>query len=205
MAVDVKVTLKLDGIKNLLKQLSSKKVKEEVGELVVMQMKEFIAAGVSPVRGYGRFEAYKDPDNYPGKLKSKRPVNLTLSGDMLKALTYRTNSKDKYGVRIGWFPGLFGGRKEADKAATHNEGTSTAGSAKAFRRRQIRKLVGRNMSQSAFDKKITKINKETARFDKGGIPQRKMLPTGKGETFNITIIRSIRYLYSFIIADILKK
>jgi len=206
MAVgDVKVTLKFEGIQALLKELSSKKVKKEVGQLVVDEMKTFIAAGVSPVRGHKRFENYKDPDSYPGEQKSKRPVNLNLSGDMLAALTYKMDSKSKYGVRVGWFTGLLGGSKQRDKAMTHNNGTATSGNAAAFRRRQIKKLVGRRLSNKSFDSKLSKINSETKRFDKGGIPQRKMLPTGEGETFNITIIRKIRYLYSFIISDILKR
>lgn len=55
-------------------------------EVVDGEIKRLIAAGVSPVQsveGGRRFAGYKDPDKYPGKRKSKRPVSLWLSGVML--------------------------------------------------------------------------------------------------------------------------
>ncbi len=52
-------------------------------EVVEDQIKTSIARGLSPVKGQGRFEKYKDKDKYPGKKKGSRPVNLFLSGDML--------------------------------------------------------------------------------------------------------------------------
>lgn len=50
--------------------------------------KEFITTGNSPILGFGRYQGYakqrnQDPTAYPANRKPARPVNLTLSGEML--------------------------------------------------------------------------------------------------------------------------
>lgn len=43
-----------------------------------------ILVGLSPVKTFGRFVGYKNPDKYPGNKKPKRPVNLKLTGKLLE-------------------------------------------------------------------------------------------------------------------------
>lgn len=69
----------------------NKKALDEIGALTVREMKASIARGMSPLDGYGRFDAYLNPERYPGKRKPARPVNLFLMGDMLGALKFRIN------------------------------------------------------------------------------------------------------------------
>lgn len=86
-------------------------------ELVDGIVKPQIAVGQSPVRGWGRFDNYKNPDKYPGKKKSKRPVNLNLTDTMM---SYYTAWRSGVGVKIG----LSGASKRVrDYAKANNEGT----------------------------------------------------------------------------------
>jgi len=109
------VTVNLSMLADMRKAISARVNKEKVADLVIENMKESIAAGLSPVRGIGRFVAYKNPAKYPGDQKSRRPVNLYLSGDMLAALKFYPTSG----------PGVSVGIKGAEgkKAAANNNGT----------------------------------------------------------------------------------
>ena len=113
----VKVTAKFDILDNIEKLLDPGTA-DEVGETIVEGAKEMIADGISPVRGHGRFESYKDKDKYPGNQKPPKPVNLNLSGDMLKAFTFeRTNPQT---VKVG----IIGASDEIEtRAKAHNSGT----------------------------------------------------------------------------------
>lgn len=111
------VIVNLRLIDQMRKVVSSKRTKELVGEQVIADMKESIAAGVSPVRGERRFVAYKNPDRYPGDKKDKRPVNLYLSGDMLGALRFYPTAGPGVSVGIKGSEGV--------KAKAHNDGTRT--------------------------------------------------------------------------------
>lgn len=149
----VKVTVKLESVERIRKEVQSQAIKKQAANLLIDQIKTFIAKGISPVFGFRRFPAYKNPDKYPADKKPKRPVNLKLSGDMLQALTFRDRAK--FGIEIGWFGG-----KQAKKAGNHNDGDT--------------------------------------------VPQRKILPTKKGERFNVSITRKLKGFYSQVISDILK-
>lgn len=204
MSSKVKVNVSLPALKSINEKLKSRRIKKQVGEFLIKEVKDFISKGISPVKGYGRFPAYKDPDRYPGGQKSNRPVNLRLSGDMLSALKFKYLKNSR--LSIGWFPGLFGGKKEAKKAQAHNDGTlGSLKNAKAFKKRQIKKLIGKKISNKKFDSSIKKINKDTAKFSDAGIPQRKILPNKSGEDFNVSIKRNLRNLYAEIIYDIIKR
>ena len=92
----------------------------EVATIGVIEMKDRIQRGQSPIKGRGRFPAYKNPKKYPGKRKPKRPVNLYLSGVFLKALRgigYRVG-QEIY-VRIGFSDSL-----NAEKERGHREGAN---------------------------------------------------------------------------------
>jgi hypothetical protein len=113
----VKTTAKFD-ILELVKGFMNSRTQDEVGNAVVDEAKKLISEGQSPVRGYGRFERYKDRTKYPGSLKSARPVNLYLTGEMLAGFSFRKRADGV--VEAGMVKGS-SDRKEI--AAYHNEGT----------------------------------------------------------------------------------
>lgn len=115
----------------------------KMGEQVVITMKEMISKGISPIREVGRFPAYKhqrvkgkypanQKNNYPDK--KQRPVNLTLSGEFLSALSYRVligKKKGLWPVEIGYLKTptiidrLFRGKVSASKKEEgHREGVN---------------------------------------------------------------------------------
>lgn len=113
----VKVTTRFK-ILELIDRFVDGTLVNQVGGAVVDEAKQLIRSGQSPVRGYGRFAAYKDRDKYPGGIKPARPVNLELSGDMLDAYGYRRGAGDSIEV------GMVKGSPEVKEIAEfHNEGT----------------------------------------------------------------------------------
>lgn len=111
------VKVKLDGVKNLVRALSSNQVKAEVAKDLIEDIKKSIAAGISPVFGERRFVGYKDPKKYPADKKPSRPVNMELTGSMLRSLTYRLRGGSPGAFLVGWFGGVDG-----EKADNHNNG-----------------------------------------------------------------------------------
>ncbi len=95
---------KVSGVRTAFGDREARKAAEEVLE----EMRDMIVKGISPIRGRGRFPAYlhagkkgKYPANQKNKYPTKRqrPVNLLLSGDFLRALTYRI-----YPAKFGFCP-----------------------------------------------------------------------------------------------------
>ncbi len=109
----------LSKLKQLDKFLIDQEFANKVGKVVLEGSLQAISHGISPVRGVGRFVPYKDPLNYPGDLKPSRPVNLSLTGDMLKSLNFR-----KKGNFVEF--GIFEEEVSDDiwkRTLTHNKGT----------------------------------------------------------------------------------
>lgn len=111
MSVKVKLKIRAD----ILKAVSDSRTKDIVSKKLISMIKEFISKGISPVKGERRFVGYKNPAKYPAELKSKRPVNLYLSGDMLAALKFYPLSGAAFSIAIKG--------DEGKKAAAHNNGT----------------------------------------------------------------------------------
>jgi hypothetical protein len=112
-----KITRGLDAITEKLKGRRAKKFADEFGKMLVKEMKTRIAAGTSPITGK-RFPAYKNPPRYPGTRKPKRPVNLYLTGEMLRALTFRIKEiGEQIVVTI-----FLKTKKARDKERGHREG-----------------------------------------------------------------------------------
>lgn len=111
----VKVTVKFD-IEKELEQINSKIVKENVATEVIGLIRDFTAKGISPVKGERKFEAYKDPEKYPGDRKNRVPVNLRLTGDMMGALDFWITSSS-------FFIGYKNYDDNYQKAEAHNYGT----------------------------------------------------------------------------------
>lgn len=104
----IRLKVNFKGFKDLEKQLKklggkpriSAKTKQSAGRYLRNQIRSDASKGLSPVSGFGRFKRYKNPDRYPGGRKPHRPVNLRLSGDFLRSLSYKVFSKD---LVIGYF------------------------------------------------------------------------------------------------------
>lgn len=112
----VKVTSNFQ-ILDLMDRFMDARTANDLGKTVAQEAKAMIEEGQSPVRGYGRFDAYKDRTVYPGKLKDARPVNLTLTGEMLRGYWYRLTGRS---VEVGMVRGS-ADRKEI--AGFHQDGT----------------------------------------------------------------------------------
>ncbi len=129
-----------------LKGLKDTKFLKELGQLTVEESKKFIKRGISPVDGAGRYEDYSGQKNltkeraskrsvrrvgnnkkagrgYPynvmGKYPDKKvkPVNLFLSGNMLKDFSFEVVMGF---LRVGWIDDR---SKFTKLALYHNEGT----------------------------------------------------------------------------------
>lgn len=114
MAVQPKVTVQISDsmraqIRSLGFRFMSDSFADKMGAIIVNEMKRLIASGQSPVKGYGRFAAYKHPEKYPGKKKAHRPVNLSLTGTLLSYLSYR---KANNLLEVGFLPGKLDGGGE---------------------------------------------------------------------------------------------
>jgi len=85
-----------------LKQPIDSKTAKEIGKMLISEIRAMTEKGISPVRdggvgGSARFTKYKNPKKYPGDKKRQRPVNLRLTGDMMKSLKYDIVQNPKTG------------------------------------------------------------------------------------------------------------
>ena len=112
-----KVTVKFELLE-IIDGFMDGSTKAALGNAIVDAAKELIAGGQSPVRGYGRFERYKDAKKYPGKLKDQRPVNLYLTGKMIAGYGWRNKSNTS--IEVGMTKGS---SKDKEIAGYHNDGT----------------------------------------------------------------------------------
>ena len=105
--------LQLDKLfKKFAKVASKTAIKNALGEALITEVRDHVARGVSPVKGFGKFPAYSKA--YAAKKGSKR-VNLELTEAMLNDIEFKRR-------RTGIAFGIFGGLSEK-KAETHNAGT----------------------------------------------------------------------------------
>lgn len=123
MADPVTVTVTFSDLKDRLekglKPIDGSTARK-VGNDVVNEMKKLISNGTSPIEGNGKFQAYKNPAKYPGGKKSSSPVNLTLTGKFLAALTYSVESGDGGSTTKIFFKG----DEQEAKERGHREGAN---------------------------------------------------------------------------------
>lgn len=198
------VSLKFKGLDAVVgEKIITNKFRKKLAERVIKDVKQSISIGKSPVKGQGRFVAYKAdratsslrknlktasiqrggkkalrgelrreikrtaskknlyPNSVKGEFpnKQRRPVNLELSGALIKAIRWKAI---KCGVKIGL---ISANKKLKDIFIAHNEGANTA-------------------------KKV---------------PRRAILPTGAGEKFTAVIQKRIRSLFLARIRQVLKQ
>ena len=139
----LKFTAKVDqaALKNVQEKFEdlskpiAKTTANKLGKAIVDEMKNMIAKGSSPIRGHGKFSAYrgqyrkqiqkKGYVSVGGKKVSKklRPVNLKLTGDFLKSLKSKAIiAKTGYMASIG-----FRGKKSQNKERGHREMANNQG------------------------------------------------------------------------------
>jgi len=92
MAIKVKTKIDFKNVKSKLKKYQSESIKainDEIGKLILKD----IEGGRSPVKGTVRFQKYSDSyrdaikaGRYRSFSKSRSPVNLKLTGKLLKSL-----------------------------------------------------------------------------------------------------------------------
>jgi hypothetical protein len=124
MSIKVDVTVEFSPeLKKALEDIKKpidRDTAQKIGDDITADMKRLIASGQSPIKGNGRFPAYKDPKKYPGKRKSKTPVNLELTGEFLDDLTSKAISDPAgYATRV-----TYDGQKSQDKERGHREGAN---------------------------------------------------------------------------------
>lgn len=123
ITIDIK---KLQALQKRLQEINGaidSKTAKKLGNNVVKEMKSLISKGISPVKSSrfkARFPGYKNPRRYPGDRKQKRPVNLRLTGQMLKALDSKVKKDGRnYTSVIGYFDD-----EAAQKELGHRKGTN---------------------------------------------------------------------------------
>lgn len=89
------VTIQHGSFEKLIEAVNSVRNLEELGAVAVKEMRLSLERGISPVRGERRFAAYSK--SYTDAIKKGwlehekkvRPVNLILSGRMLRSIEYK--------------------------------------------------------------------------------------------------------------------
>jgi hypothetical protein len=118
---------------------------------VVTEIKKLINVGVSPVQsveGGRRFKKYKDEDKYPAKKKAKRPVNLFLSGEMLREYV----AEKVNGIRLTIGISKKASKEVKDRAEANNVGTVNSKGEIAIAPRRFVPLVGETYAVSVIRK-----------------------------------------------------
>lgn len=142
----IKITKKL-FLKDMPRNIS-KRFSRELKDKIEIAILEEIVQGKSPVRGH-TFEEYSD--GYAKKKGGKKPVDMTLTGKMLKSLKVVQN---RYGQLLISF--------KDKKANWHQKG-------------------------------------------EGKLPERKLLPTDRSDTFNTKITKLIKKVLNLAVKKEIKK
>lgn len=115
------VKVKHGSLERLIESVQSKRNLEELGRVAVDEMRKSLQRGISPVRGSRRLETYSKSyteaikKGYLEKSKRVRPVNLILSGEMLRALEYKA---ERNLLEVGIWDS-----EMAERASFHQDGT----------------------------------------------------------------------------------
>lgn len=184
------VKLKLDGIK-VLKKLDHNFIAGEV----VDEMKNFIATGMSTVKGIGRFAPYK-ATRASSEVKQFSKIQHSSRGGYYRKMAkialskynfYPNSVRNKYPSKTITPVNLYLSG-EFLKSLTHKvlKNGSEIGHIKASAR-----------TRNLFETHNEGLNKN--------VPQRRYLPTKRGEKFVVSIMRLIKNLYAANIKAILKK
>jgi len=163
-------TKALESIKKKTKQLKKPVTRDfarQIGRVIVKEMKRIIKRGVNPIKGWGKFPAYrgkyrkqiqkKGYVNVDGERVSKklRPVNLKLTGKFLSTLTSKAEP-DKTG-----FSAVV--RYKTDLSEKKEDGHRTGHNEQAERPTIPQKKLREDFQKSISDKYIRLFNKAIKR------------------------------------------
>jgi hypothetical protein len=138
-------------VKARLKKTVDDKFISDMNSQVVGEIKRLINAGVSPVQsveGGRRFKKYKDEKKYPAKQKAKRPVNLFLTGEMLREYV----AEKVNGVRLTLGISKNASKEVKDRAEGNNIGTVNDKGEVAIAARRFVPLKGETYAVSVIRK-----------------------------------------------------
>lgn len=209
-----KVKVNFDAMKT---NIMNKETARKIGVVITGTSKRMISKGLSPVKGEGRFESYaaqrasagakkikkslkskagrakasqiikaKEQGSYPWTVmdrfpgKQVRPVNLSLNGWYLKHLRW-------------WHINGF-------KTAMSNAFSSGP-------KKTVIVNVGFSSSSQTYSKPPKRVEEMFETHNEGmhkHVPQRKHLPTGMGETFNVSIMRDVKKIIEKRVSDVVK-
>jgi hypothetical protein len=141
------------------------------------------------------YQKYKNPEKYPGDLKSSNKPNLRLSGSMLSNYQAKATG-DQMAISLGIHQDV--NEEDRIKAKANNEGTETSASKAA---RQYLKLLKK---KSSGDNKLRKAVKESLRAEFKGIVARRFVPLA-GETFTRQILLEIRKAFAYCLKQALQR
>lgn len=109
-------------LEDLQKPITQKDAKD-IANQCLSEMKDLISRGKSPIAGPGidsNFPKYKNPKRYPGNKKPHSPVNLELTGKMLKDLKGRAvEAGSGYAAEV-----YYSDAKQKIKEKGHREGAN---------------------------------------------------------------------------------
>lgn len=185
----IKVTLKLDP--NVTpKIMFSPVLQDRLGSMIVAKMKELIAAGISPVKGEGRFEAY----SAQRKANAVATVNRKSAGGFKRAQQVRRSSSLYPNSVRKQFPG-----KQLRPVNLNLSGQLINALNYFSRTGQVE--VG-HVNASDRTRRLFDVHNEGKDEN---VPQRKYLPNKPGEEFVATIMTMIKSIYRDRIKSQLKK
>ena len=185
-----KVKLRLDGLKKIKKLDHGR-----VASSTVDEMKRFIAAGESPVKGIGRFTPYK-ASRVSSEIKTFAKTVRSDQGNYYRKIAkvalskynfYPNSVRNKYPSKTITPVNLYLSG-EFLNSLTHR--ALKAGS-------EIGHIKANARTRNLFETHNEGLNKN--------VPQRRYLPTKRGEKFVVSIMRLIKNLYAANIKAILKK
>lgn len=193
----ISVKLKLDPRLKSAKTMFDKRFQERVGLQTVLMMREMIAIGLSPVKGFGRFVAYSaqrkanDVKTFAAtQAKNKQGFYRKLSSKTAKSSSLYPNSvRSKY-------PG-----KQTRPVNLSLEGSfvETINFDASDGKVEVGHIDASQRTRNLFEAHNEGLN------TKMQVPQRKYLPNKRGDDFVVSIMRMIKDLYQQRIKQIIKK
>lgn len=175
-------------------------------KIVDGSIKRLIDKGLSPVSGQRMFQKYKNPEKYPGDLKSQNKPNLRLTGSLLSNYSARA-STDPLSITMG----VHSDAPELDliKAKANNEGTETAESIQARKVLKAFKRYSKDYSDMSRQQMLEE-RRRVSRIKKGaraalkGIVARRFVPL-RNETYTRQILLEIRKAFAYCLKQALER
>lgn len=203
MSVKVKVKVMLKGIEQKINSvyIHDRKTVNEIGRFVTEGMLDAMGKGLSPVRGFGRFVAYKAQRQSSRLNAALKSLSGSKAG---KRIARQMLKKEIVKAESGYYPETTYIKEHYPDKTTRPVNLKLSG--------ELWERIDYELTQDGkaielgifgYDKiaTIARVHNTGERLD---IPQRKFLPTGKGEAFIISLTRLIKDIYLNRINDIIK-